>query len=76
MNEGLSKEGIKYLIARLLKNANEAAEESEKDRDSDFAAGRRVAYYEMLSILQTELDIMDQDLKEFGLNINLENKIA
>ena len=76
MNDGLSKEGMKYLIARLLKNANEAAEESEKERDNDFAAGRRVAYYEMLSILQTELDIMDQDLKEFGLNIDLENKIA
>ena len=39
-------------------------------------AGRKVAYYEMLDILKTELDIRDQDLKEFGLDIDLENKIA
>lgn len=31
---------------------------------------------EMLDILKSELDVRDQDLKEFGLDINLENKIA
>ena len=36
----------------------------------------KVAYYEMLDILKTELYVRDQDLKEFGLDINLENKIA
>lgn len=76
MNDTLTREGLKYVIARLLENANEAVEESKADREDMFAAGRRLAYYEMLDILKTELDVRDQDLKEFGLDIDLENKIA
>lgn len=76
MTDALTKEGIKFLIARLLDNANEAVEESNKNKEDQFAAGRRLAYYEMLDILKNELDVRDQDLKEFGLDINLENKIA
>ena len=76
MTGALTKEGIKFLIARLLDNANEAVEESNKNKGDQFAAGRRLAYYEMLDILKNELDVRDQDLEEFGLDINLENKIA
>jgi hypothetical protein len=76
MTDVLTREGIKYMIARLLENANEAVEESQENKDDAFCAGRKVAYYEMLDILQTELDVRDQDLKEFGLNISLENRIA
>ena len=76
MADALTKEGIKFLIARLLENANEAVEKSNQDKNDKFAAGRRLAYYEMLDILKSELDVRDQDLKEFGLDINLENKIA
>jgi hypothetical protein len=76
MTDALTYEGIKYMVARLLENASEAAEESKKNRDDEFAAGRKLAYYEMLDILKTELDVREQDLKEFGLDINLENKIA
>lgn len=76
MTDALTKEGIKYMIARLLENANEAAEESKENKDDPYCSGRKVAYYEMLDILRTELDVRDQDLKEFGLDIDLENKIA
>ena len=76
MNEKLTNESIKYIIARLLNNANEAVEESKKDRSNLFKSGRQLAYYEMLDILQSELSVRDQDLKEFGLDIDLENKIA
>lgn len=76
MTDALTKEGIKYMVARLLENAKEAAKESKADKDDMLAAGRRLAYYEMLDILRTELDVRDQDLKEFGLDIDLENKIA
>ncbi len=31
---------------------------------------------ETLDILKTELYVRDQDLKEFGLDIDLENRIA
>lgn len=76
MNDALTREGIKYMIARLLDNAKEAVEESEADKNDAFAAGKRLAYYEMLDILKSELDVRDADLKEFGLDINLESKIA
>ena len=76
MNEKLTSESIKYIIARLIDNANDAVGESRKDRNNLFNEGRQLAYYEMLDILQSELSIRDQDLKEFGLDIDLENKIA
>ena len=76
MTDALTEEGIKYMVSRLLENASEAAEESKKNKDDPYCAGRKVAYYEMLDILRTELDIRDQDLKEFGLDIDLENRIA
>ena len=76
MADVLTKDGFKFLIARLLENANEAVEESNKNKEDKFAAGRRLAYYEMLDILKSELDVRDQDLKEYGLDIDLENKIA
>lgn len=76
MADALTKEGIKYMISRLLENANEAVEESKENKDDAYCSGRKIAYYEMLDILKTELDIRDQDLKEFGLDIDLENRIA
>lgn len=76
MTDALTREGIKYMVARLIENANEASEESKENKNNAFFAGRKLAYYEMLDILKTELDVRDQDLKEFGLDIDLENKIA
>ena len=76
MTDALSKEGIKYMIARLLENANEAAKDSRQNKDDPYCAGRKVAYYEMLDILRTELDVRDQEMKEFGLDVDLENKIV
>ena len=55
MDDALTKDGIKYMIARLLENASEAAKESRADKSDMLAAGRRLAYYEMLDILRTEL---------------------
>lgn len=74
MSEILTKESIKYIIVRLLENANQAVEEYQRDKKNLLIAGRKLAYYEMLDILQTELDVRDQDLKEFGLDINLVKK--
>lgn len=76
MTDALTRDGIKYMVSRLLENAKEAVEESEENKNDSYCAGRRVAYYEMLDILKTELDVREQDLKEFGLDIDLLNKIA
>ena len=74
-NEKLTKEGIKYIIGRLLKNAQEAIGEWDKDKSNLFYDGKALAYYEMLDIIKTELDIREQDLKEFGLDVSLEEKL-
>jgi len=74
-NEKLTKEGIKYIIGRLLKNAQEAIGEWDKDKSNLFYDGKALAYYEMLDIIKAELDIREQDLKEFGLDVNLEEKL-
>lgn len=71
----LTKEGLRYITGRLLKEAVEATEESREDKTDLFKAGRATAYYEMLDILKTELDIRDEDLHEYGLNINLERAL-
>lgn len=76
MNNMLSEDGLKYIISRLVDNAYEAAEESRNNKSNEFAAGRRLAYYEMLDILKSELDVRDQDLKDLGLDIDLERDIA
>lgn len=75
MMNKLSEDSLKYIIARLIDNANEAVEESEKDKSDAFNQGRRLAYYEMLDILKSELDVRDADLKEFGLGFDV-NKIV
>ena len=52
MTDTLSRESIKYIVARLLDNANDAAEEYRGDKSNKFLAGRKLAYYEMLDILR------------------------
>lgn len=72
----LTRENMKYIIARLLDNANDAAEDYKRDKSNKLLAGRKMAYYEMLDILRTELDVRDEDLGQFGLNIDLEKTYA
>ena len=76
MSKPLSEEALKFIIGRLVENAYDAVIESENDRSDLFRQGRRLAYYEMLDILKSELDLREQDLAELGLNIDLEHEIA
>ncbi len=70
----MSEDAVKYIIARVIDNANDALEEAKKNKDDDFYKGKKLAYYEILDTIKNELDINDQDLKEFGLDENLERK--
>ena len=72
-DKNLDEETLKY-IARLVERADEAMQEYINDKDNDFKNGRSLAYYEMLDILRTELDLSEQDLNEFGLDFDLEEK--
>ncbi len=68
----LTAERLKYIIARVIDNANDAFEESKTEPDDAFIAGKKTAYYEVLDTIKNELDVSEQDLKEYGLNFTLE----
>ncbi len=63
---------VKYIISRVIENANDAFEELKQTPNDDFYKGHAMAYYEILDTIKSELITHDQDLKEFGLDINLE----
>lgn len=62
----MNDDTIKYIISRIIANANDALE-----GDDDFAKGKRLAYYETLDTIQNELELKEQDLKDFGLDIDI-----
>ena len=69
MMNKLSVSELEFIVSRVLNNANEAL--SSKD-DSDFAQGKRLAYYEILDTIKNELEVREIDTKDFGLDITLE----
>ena len=75
MTNLLSKEGIAFIIERVLNNAKEATSDrnnATEEEDVIYHSGRVEAYYEILDTIKNELLIKDQDIKEFGLDFNLE----
>ncbi len=68
-------EAIKYILSRVIDNANDAVAEAKENPEDDFYKGKKLAYYEVLDTIKNELKARDQDLKEFGLDINLEKTI-
>ena len=68
----MTEETIKHIIARVIDNANDALEEERKNKNDAFYKGKKLAYYEILDTIKNALDIDDQDLKAFGLDVNLE----
>ena len=63
---------IEYILSRIVKKANDALEESGQNKNDDFYKGRKFAYYEILDAIKNELISRDQNLKDFGLDIDLE----
>jgi len=74
MMNKLSEEAIKYIISRVIDNANDTVEESKQNKGDDFYKGKKMAYYEVLDTIKNELEAREMDLKEFGLDINLEKE--
>nr|DAG44819.1 MAG TPA: hypothetical protein [Caudoviricetes sp.] len=68
-------EFLRYLIARILENAHEATAEMKADMQDEFKSGRQLAYYEVLDIIQSEADVHELDLKELGLDLNLDKDL-
>ena len=71
MANKLTEDALRYIVQRVLDNANDAVRERETD-NSDFLKGRLLAYYEVLDTIKNELEIEEQDLKEYGLDFTLE----
>ena len=63
---------IKFIISRVVENANDALEELKQNPNDDFYKGHVMSYYEILDTIKSELVTHDQDLKEYGLDIDLE----
>lgn len=63
---------LKFIISRIIDNANDSLKEAETNKDNAFNQGHRLAYYEVLDTIKNELEVNDQDLKEFGLDIDLD----
>ena len=66
-----TEEFYKYIINRVLERAFESIREAQES-DNDFDNGRKLAYYEVADIIKSELSVRDADLKEFGLDVDLE----
>ena len=73
--EPLTPAAVKFIIARVLNNANDAFKEATVNDKDKFYQGRKFAYYEILDTIKNELIAHDQDLKEFGLDRNLEKEL-
>lgn len=72
MKKSISDEAIKHIVERLLEKFETAAEESRKNKQDPFYSARELAYYEMLDVLRTEIDVNADDLAAFGLDVDLE----
>ena len=68
----MSDSDFKYIIARLIENAHIAVEEARQNKNDPFYQGHKLAYYEVLDTIKNELDVRDQNPKNFGLDMNLE----
>ena len=68
----MNKELTKFIIARLIDHANDAIHEEKQHPGDSFYGGQRLAYYQVLNTIKNELDAHDENLEEYGLDINLE----
>ena len=68
MNEAIAQ----FIVSRIIEYANDAINEEKNNKGDAFYKGRKLAYYEILDTIKSELDAHDEPLSEYGLNINLE----
>ena len=75
----LKPEEIEYIIERIIKSASDAQSDRDKNADESnrlFYDGLLQGYHEVLDIIKTQLDLYDIDLKDYGLNIDIEKITA
>ncbi|MDO5479901.1 MAG: transposase [Clostridia bacterium] len=68
----LNESEFQYIVGRLVNNALE----NKKEADSgEFFEGKNLAYFEMLDIIKNELICREADIKEYGLDFELDEFI-
>ena len=70
----MDETAINFIISRVIENAHEARNEAQQNENDDFYIGKKLAYYEILDTIKNELKAREENLEEFGLNINLEKE--
>lgn len=68
----MNEAAIEFIISRVIENATDALEEATHNKDDNFYQGKLLAYYEVLDTIKSELMVREQDLKQYGLDIDLE----
>lgn len=72
----MTESEIKYIIERVLDNSKDALMEARENPDEDFYKGKKLAYYEVLDTIKNELTARVDDLKELGLDIDLDKMFS
>ena len=65
-------ETLAYLIECIMDNAREAVVDIRKDQSNLLAASRSLAYYEVLDMIKSRLEVCGIDLTSVGLDIDLD----
>ena len=71
----MSESALQCILSRMLDNANDAMKELKNNPKDLFYQGKQLAYYEMIDTIKNELEAHNQDLKEYGLDFDLEDKL-
>lgn len=71
----MSESALQYILSRMLDNANDTMKELKNNPKDLFYQGKKLAYYEMIDTIKNELEAHNQDLKEYGLDFDLEDKL-
>ena len=71
----MSESALQYILSRMLDNANDTMKELNNNPKDLFYQGKQLAYYEMIDTIKNELEAHNQDLKEYGLDFDLEDKL-
>ncbi len=71
----MRESALQYILSRMLDNANDTMKELKNNPKDLFYQGKQLAYYEMIDTIKNELEAHNQDLKEYGLDFDLEDKL-
>lgn len=70
----MTDELFNRIIKRLLSNADDAIKDLKSNPKDEFADGVSYTYYEVLDTIKHDLEIAEYDLKQCGLDIDLDKK--